>query len=165
MRGYYSKGYNGFTFRDIELDDYLWLHEYIYSNPEITMWNSYMPHEKLIQSKCSVLRNYIKTKFTKMIYLIVYYDKIPVGTLCINEVFPGTATISYNVIKDYQNKGIGTNIVSTACELCENLCYNNIIAYILPNNKGSIRVCTKNGFYIKVLNWRYGAIKKLHQLS
>lgn len=160
MRGLKCDAY-GYTLKDISLHDSAWLHYYIYSNPEITMWNSYMPHEKEIQSWWSTVRNYFATKFSKTMYYIVYYDRKPVGVLCLREMSKTTLVISYNVAAEYQNKGHGTHMVQMACDIAKSLGYGFVFAVILPMNAASMHICKKNGFEITQLNFKYGAVKRL----
>lgn len=160
MRGLKCNAY-GYTLRDICLRDSMWLHYYIYTNPNITMWNGYVPHEKKIQSWWSTLRNYFITRFSKTMYYIVCYDREPIGVLCLREMSATTLEMSYNVAADQQSKGHGTHMAQMACDIAKSLGYSFVFARILPMNEPSIHVFEKNGFEITRLNFMYGAVKRL----
>jgi L-amino acid N-acyltransferase len=58
----------------------------------------------------------------------------------------GTAEISYYIHKDYQRKGIGTELLEFSIKKAKELQFHNLVAILLGCNTPSIKLLEKFGF-------------------
>lgn len=151
----------GLAYRDVRKSDVQLLFEVIYSNPYITMPNAYMPHEKLIETKLHLRKVRLRTRFKDYVYKLVFDGQTFVGVICLRRMSPVSAEVSYNVNQEYWNRGYGTSMLNTALMFAEELGYNFVCARIMYNNKGSLRICEKNGFKFDRVDGEYLAVKKI----
>lgn len=85
------------------------------------------------------------------LYVYEVDDKV-VGYIYFTGYRPGrkamrhTAEVSYYIHKEYQRKGIGSEMLKFALEKAQELNFQNIIAILLSVNQGSIKLLTKFGF-------------------
>lgn len=57
-----------------------------------------------------------------------------------------TAEVSYYIHFDYHKKGVGSGLLEHAIHLCPGLHLDTLIAILIGNNEGSIRLLKKHGF-------------------
>lgn len=151
----------GLAYREVRNSDAQLLFDSIYNNPNITMPNAYMPHERLMETKLYLRKVRLKTKFKDFVYMLVFDGQRFVGVICLRRMSPVSVEVSYNVKQEYWNQGYGTSMLNTATMFAEQLGYDFICAQIMYNNKGSLRICEKNGFKFDRVDGKYLAVKKI----
>jgi len=83
------------------------------------------------------------------IYRAIVYDGKLIGSISV-EKKDDNAEIGYMLLKEYSNKGIGTETVRQVCTIAfKILSLEQITANVFPQNIASIRVLQKNGFKYK----------------
>ena len=83
------------------------------------------------------------------IYRAIVYDGKLIGSISV-EKKDDNAEIGYMLLKEYSNKGIGTEAVRQVCTIAfKILSLEQITANVFPQNIASIRVLQKNGFKYK----------------
>ncbi len=151
----YRTAKNGLKFflRPVKINDEPLLKEFIYSLSEETMYKRFisrrkdMPHEML--QDLFVVIDYTK----EMVILATLKEEeketvIGVGQYVINEG-TRTADISLVVRDDYQNQGVGSEIVSYLAYLARKQGILGFTAEILPDNVQILRLVEKVGFDLK----------------
>ncbi|MGI5823454.1 MAG: GNAT family N-acetyltransferase [Dethiobacteria bacterium] len=143
---------DGFTFqlRPVKISDEPLVKNFIYSLSEETMHKRFitrrrdMPHE--ILQDLFVVIDYTK----EMVILALLQEKnrekvIGVGQYVISEGHR-TAEVSLVIRDDYQNMGIGSEIMSYMANLAKKQGVLGFTALVLPNNVQILRVLEKAGF-------------------
>lgn len=143
------------TLRPVKISDEPLLKDFVYSLSEETMYKRFisrrkdMPHE--ILQTLFVVIDYTK----EMVILAVIEDKeknkeivIGVGQYGINEG-SHTAEVALVVRDDYQNKGVGTEILSYLINIAEKQGLLGFTAEMLPENIGVSRLFEKTGLKVK----------------
>ena len=142
-----------FLLRPVKINDEPILKDFIYSLSEETMYKRFisrrkdMPHEML--QDLFVVIDYTK----EMVALATLKEGeketvIGVGQYVINEG-TRTADIALVVRDDYQNQGVGTEIVSYLAYLAKKQGILGFTAEILPDNVQILRLVEKVGFDLK----------------
>ncbi|MEG1421192.1 MAG: GNAT family N-acetyltransferase [Citrobacter sp.] len=78
-----------------------------------------------------------------------HHDATPLGDigLQISHLYPQEADIGYVIIPEAQGKGIASEAVRAVCEYAfQHAGVTAINAYVLADNKGSVRILEKTGF-------------------
>jgi L-amino acid N-acyltransferase YncA len=84
--------------------------------------------------------------------LVYEKDNAIVGYLTVSDYRQGrgalrfAAEVSYFIHNDYQQQGIGTQLLDHGLQLCAELGYKTLLAIILEPNVGSTRLLEKFGF-------------------
>ena len=143
------------TLRPVKISDEPLLKDFVYSLSEETMYKRFisrrkdMPHE--ILQTLFVVIDYTK----EMVILAVIEDNeknkeivIGVGQYSINEG-SHTAEVALVVRDDYQNKGVGTEILSYLINIAEKQGLLGFTAEVLPENIGVSRLFEKTGLKVK----------------
>lgn len=84
--------------------------------------------------------------------LVAEIDQQITGWLSLSAYRPGrqalkyTAEISYYIAEAHRNKGMGTMLVQEGINAAYTCGFKNLLAIILENNTGSIRIIEKAGF-------------------
>jgi GNAT superfamily N-acetyltransferase len=105
-----------------------------------------MPHDRLQEF---VIIDYSK----QMVILAVLEDEekegiVGIGQYAINET-TYTADVAFAVRDDYQNRGIGTELLSYLTYLAKKQGLLGFTADVLMDNKSMLRVFEKAGFYME----------------
>lgn len=139
--------------RPVKISDEPLLKDFVYSLSEETMYKRFisrrkdMPHE--ILQTLFVVIDYTK----EMVILAVIEDKdkevvIGVGQYGINEG-SHTAEVALVVRDDYQNKGVGTEILFYLTNIAEKQGLLGFTAEMLPENIGVLRLFEKTGLKVR----------------
>lgn len=94
------------------------------------------------------------SKYSEHTYPLFVYeqDGIVAGWLSVSAYRPGRAAlqyaveVSYFVHKDYQRRGIGSQLMAHGIAACRRLNYKTVLAIILEPNNGSAKLLEKFGF-------------------
>lgn len=111
------------------------------------------------KTKKSEIRDWLKNKFKKNIEKFYVYvkDKKIIGAIGFNENFfaPNSCEITYlAVLKDYHNKGIGTELIRFIEEKARKMRYRSVYLYTGKINKNAQRFYKNKGYelYAKLLD-------------
>lgn len=62
------------------------------------------------------------------------------------EALKHTAEVSYYIHFDHHRKGVATQLMHVALEMCSNLEIKTLVAILIGCNQGSVKLLDKNGF-------------------
>lgn len=136
------------TLKDIDAKDLDGLLE-IYSNAHLFEFTPGIASDSIKKTK-KKLRQFKKEHIKKTsISLGIYFDDKLVGVFKMFDIDykASSVTIGYRISEDYWGRGIATRSVKLVVDYLFNVIkVNRIQAFVIPQNKASISVLTKNKF-------------------